>query len=93
MRTNVDNLAEDYALEKHPEYLLELSDSTFDDSNEEIYKECKESFKAGFEKCFELGKPLFKRAIEDFKSEYGDNEDYKYTYEKIEKFLEKYKGD
>lgn len=58
MRTNVDSLAVEYALEKYPEYLVETSENVIDNLNEESYQNSKEDFKAGFEKCYELVKPL-----------------------------------
>ena len=89
MRTNVDSLAVDYALEEQP---LEADNNfkTYALTNEELRYKSKDDFKAGFNKCYNLVKPLLDKAIEDFKDEYGDNEDYKYTYEKIQEFLEKY---
>ena len=76
MRTNVDNLA-------NAEYNTQLSSMT--EATMGVI-----AFKVGFNKCLSLVKPLLDKAIEDFKDEYGDNEDYKYTYEKIQEFLEKY---
>jgi hypothetical protein len=76
MRTSVDSLAVDYA----------LNDAYYDQNKDEV---ARESFKAGFTKCFSLVKPLLEKAIEDFKAEYGDIEEYMYTYEKLEEFLKK----
>ena len=90
MRTNIDNLAEDYALEFNPFYVQDVKNNILSDEDIKIYEDTKNDFKAGFNKCYNLVKPILDKAIEDFKDEYGDNEDYKYTYEKIQEFLEKY---
>lgn len=78
MRTNVDNLASDYALIQYPKETVETSKGCFDDLNELNRTLSKDDFKAGFNKCLEL--------LDEVISDYNQDLD------PVIKFLEKYKA-
>ena len=90
MRTNVDNLAIEDLLKMPDEKPGDLTEE-YERFNLPWAKTMSKYYILGFNKCFELVKPLLEKAIEDFKAEYDDIEEYMHTYEKLEKFLEKYK--
>jgi hypothetical protein len=87
MRTNIDNLAKKYS---DTIYGIPKQFQPIELTEIQLEHNVKSAYKEGFNSCYNLVKPLLDKAIEDFKDEYGDNEDYKYTYEKIQEFLEKY---
>lgn len=88
MRTNIQNLAVDYALEQCPSYTKQVRDNTITDEYREIYDNCKKDFEEGFKKCLELVKPILAGTLSVL--DQIKNEDF-IANKDIKQFLEEYK--